>query len=379
MANVPTQLDLFQAGRREALFAPTRFNSEIIDVDGSDINVLLNVAATMGEDASRYLQVGFNNLFLSTATGDDLDRWVYDRYQLVRKSAQSAVVTLRLTRTDTLTGVTVPRGSTFATSGGQVFETSNNVIFGAGNGGPIDVRAVAQRTGTAGNVAADTVTLVTASLRVRDMRVTNPTLRDALGNITSPGGAAGGREPETDDELRERARQFFVNARRGTKSAIEFGALQNARVSQADAVELLSSSQLPNYRVQLTIADAQGQANTALSQEVTESLDEFRALGVPVTVINAVPEFVNIELANIQFAAGANTAGAIVNARAAVLSAVNATEPNAPLRRSTILAALERVEFLIVSDNSLVEPAGDLVPTRGTVIRTTENQIVINV
>ena len=378
MADVPTQLDLFDAGRREALLSPTRFDAAIIDIDGSDVNVLFNVSAAMGEEVAQYVQAAFNELFLSTASGEALDRWVYDRYQLTRFTAQSAVVTLRLTRSDTTVGVTIPLGSTFAAPEGQIFELVNDAVFAPGNGGPLDAVAVAQRTGTAGNVAADTITAVTASLPVQDVQVTNPDLLDSTGALVSPGAAAGGRAAETDDELTTRARQFFVNARRGTRSAIEFGALQVGRVNQATAIENLNlTTGAPGYRVQLTIADSSGQANLALGQEVQANLDEFRALGVPVIVINAVPEYVAIVATGLQFEAGANTTAVLSRARDAILAVVNGTPPGTTLRRAAILSALQQVELLIVPDEALVEPVGDLVPTLGTVIRTSADRIVL--
>ncbi|MCP4951047.1 MAG: hypothetical protein GY922_04280, partial [Proteobacteria bacterium] len=56
MADTPTQRDLFLAGREEAILSPTRFDRAIIDTVGSDINVVLNVAASMGEELARYMQ-----------------------------------------------------------------------------------------------------------------------------------------------------------------------------------------------------------------------------------------------------------------------------------------------------------------------------------
>jgi len=379
VADVPTQLDLFDAGRREALLSPTRFDAAIIDVPGSDVNILFNVAATMGEEVARFLQAGFNGLFLSTANGDALDRWVFDRYGLTRFEAQSAVATLQLTRADTAVGVTIPSGSTFSTIDGQVFETVVDAVFAAGNGGPLFVSAVAQRTGTEGNVAAGTITVVTASLPVQDILVDNPNILDEEGNIIEPGAAAGGRAAETDDEFRERARQFFVNARRGTKSAIEFGALQVPRVAQATAIENLNTETGdPGFRVQLNIADVDGQSNPALAEEVSESLDEFRALGVPVSIINAIPEYVNIVAEGLQFEAGANTAAVLSEARNRILAVVNGIPPAEILRRAAIINALESTELLIVPNDALIEPAGDLVPTLGTVIRTTADRITLS-
>ena len=101
MADAPTQRDLFLAGREEAILLPTRFDRAIIDTPGSDVNTILQVAAAMGQEVVRYLQVGLNESALSTATGEALNRWIYDRYQLVRQEASNAVATLELSRTNT--------------------------------------------------------------------------------------------------------------------------------------------------------------------------------------------------------------------------------------------------------------------------------------
>lgn len=365
MADVPTQRDLFLAGRQEAILGVTRFDRAIIDTEGSDVNVVFNVAAAMAEEVVRYLQVSINELSLAGAKGEALDRWVYDRYQITRKEASNAVVTLSLTRSGT-DGFTIPAGSQFGTDTGIVFATINDVAFGEGILGPLTVIATADRTGVEGNVDAGSVTQV----------ITTPT--DDTLECTNDEPAAGGQDKESDDALRDRAREFFVTARRGTRSAIEFGALQVGRVAQAIASESFEETTgLPGYRVTLNISDPNGQANTALASEVEQELDEYRGLGVPVLVVPAVPQYILINATGLQFESGSNTTQVLEDAANALLAFVNNVQPGATLRRADLLRVLSDTEQLIVPDGALVEPAGDLVPATGTVVRTTRDRITL--
>ena len=366
MADVPTQRDLFLAGRAEAILSPTRFDRAIIDTEGSDVNTIINVSAAMGQEVVRYLQVTLNEGNLSTATGEALDRWIYDRYQFTRKEATNSVATVSLTRSNTTPGFTIPAGSQFGTETGVVFATQNDISFGEGVIGPLSALVIAQRTGPEGDVEAGTITQVVT------------TLPDDTVEVTNPENATGGNNRETDDEFRDRAREFFVTARRGTRAAIEFGALQVARVAQATATENFEETTgLPGYRVTLNISDSNGQANTALASEVEQGQDEYRALGVPVLVVPAVPQFVDIVASGLSFEAGANTTQVLQNATTAILAFVNNVPPGVTLRRADIFRVLSETNQLVVPDGALKEPAGDLVPSTGTVIRTTQDRITL--
>lgn len=366
MATAPSQRDLFLVGRREAILAPTRFDRVIIDTEGSDVNVVLNASAAMGEEVSTYLQAVINERAISTSSGEALDRLLYDLYQLTRKSAASAVVSLQLSRSGSV-GFTVPAGATFSTETGEVFATTVDVPFPANVLGPFSVTAIGQRTGTLGNVAAGTITKVTTAVA------------DVTLSVTNTEAAAGGRDEETDDEFRARARSFFITARRGTREAIEFGALAVDEVAQATATEITSpGAGIPTYRVQLYVTDANGQANTVLAELVEESLDEYRALGVPVSVVPAVPQYVTVVASGLQFEAGVNTALVISQAADALVALVNGLAPNTTLRLADVLMTLTAVGGLIVPHGAVTEPVGDLVPNAGTVLRTTRDRIQLS-
>lgn len=365
MPDAPSHKDLFLAGRRQAILGANsaRFDRAIIDTDGSDVNILFNISAAMGEEVVQYALSRLNAKSLGTARDEDLDREVYDRYQLPRVGAGSAVVTLTLTRSGT-DGFTVPALSVFGSTSGVTFATQNDVAFAENNRGPLTVKAVAQQAGRQGNVEAGTITRVITSQDDSTLAVTNEEQ------------AAGGRDEESDESYQARARGFFTTARRGTREAIEFGALDTGRVAQATAVELLNEATgLQGFRVQLNIADEDGQSNEALANEVEQEMLEYRCFGVPVQVVSAIPQYEKIEATGLLFEAGANTTDVLDRAANAILAVVNSLRPGVTLRRSSIAAALDRVDQLIVPDGAVVTPAGDLVPDSGTVIRTTRDRI----
>lgn len=363
MATPPTHADLFLVGRREAILAPTRFDRAIIDTEGSDVNVVLNASAAMGEEVATFLQKAINERSLGNAKNEALDRTIYDLYQLTRKTAAAAVVTLSLSRSGSV-GFTVPAGATFSTETGEVFATTVDVPFPANVLGPFEVTAICQRTGTSGNVTEGTIVKVTTAVSDSTLTVTNDEV------------AAGGRDEETDDEFLARARDFFITARRGTREAIEFGGLSVDEVAQATASETTSpGTGIPTYRVQLYVTDANGQANTVLGELVEESLDEYRALGVPVSVVPAVPQYVEISATGLQFEAGVSTSSVLSAAADALVALVNGLAPNTTLRLADILMTLAAVDGLIVPHGAVTEPVGDLVPSTGTVLRTTRDRI----
>lgn len=365
MAEVPDFDDLFTAIEREILIRPTSFNPEIVRTDGSDVNIAVAFAAGGCEEVSRFAQVAIGETFASFAaqiSDEALDRWAYDRYQQRRFQARSALVTVEFSRTDT-DGFTIPAGTKVTAIDGTIFSTLTDVPFPDNIRGPLSVVARADVTGPSGNVGSDTVNIVTG-------------LEDDTVTVTNPISAAGGRDAETNPEFLARLYRFWLTARRGTKAAIEAGCLNV--VQQVNVIEYLDSNGYPAGRVQCIISDASGQANQALADEVLLMLEEYRGLGVPVTVFAGTPEYVRVIAINLAFQAGVNTTTVLQDARLRVVAKINSTQPNATLRRSAIIAALESTPGLIVPNGAVTYPAGDLVPSSGAVIRTRTDFVSLN-
>ena len=366
MADSPTFQDIFDAGRREILVQPTRITDDVVDIDGSDANIIVGAGAAMADEVAAYALALYQESFLATSLDQALDRWVNDRYQLPRQDAVPAVANLQLARAGVV-GFTVPTGSVFSTNSGVNFATIDDVVFAAGVVGPIFVTANAQDAGVVGNVPRDDI------INVQD------TFDDDTLSVTNPEPAAGGADSEQDDAYRARARSFFLSARRGTKTAIETGGESVAGVQQATAQEFLDpNTGSPFFRIQLLIADLEGQANLALAGQVQLALDEFRGFGVPVSVLAAQRQDVAIIASGLLFDAGFSTTTVLTNARNALVAVVNILAPGETLRSASLLGALTTVQGLIVPDGAITEPAGDVVPAIGRVLRSDVSRIALN-
>lgn len=371
MSDSPTYEDAYDVGRNEAVRLPTRFAPEIVDTPGSDINIAIAVSASMADEVAGFLTASFAETFLSTAAqvgGEPLDRWTWDRYQITRQDQQAAVVPVTFTRTDPTVGaLSIPAETQVSTEDGIVFATVTELVFPSNsNTGPLTVTANAILGGAGGNAEAGAVNTILSGLPEGGVVVTN----------SEP--AAGGQAEETDSDLAARARDFFVNARRGTAAAIFNGSVTTPGVAEANVIEDLDPNGSATFRVQAIISDPNGQANSALASNVADNLQTFRALGVPVTVIGGTPEFVTIVIEDISFQATSNTNQLIDEMRGLVVSAINDLAPGATLERSTIIQAMKFSPLVTVPDTALVSPAGDLKPASTGVLRTSSSRVSIN-
>lgn len=364
----PTFDDLFDSAIREVITAPTRFAPELARTPGSDVNVLLAASAQMAEEVAAFAQRALNEVSLATAQsagGEVLDRFLFDRYGLARFETTLSVGACSLTRTDGTGPLAIPAGSVVGTADGVTFESLTALSYGDGTSS-FSVNCLAQTAGVIGNAAVGAVTQMISSFPGENLSVTN----------SEP--FAGGFPRETDNEFAARGRGFFVSARRGTLSAIVNGAVSVPQIAFATANESLDADGDPAFRVNLTIADRDGQANTALADLVRAALLEFRALGTPVQIVIGNPQFVDITVEDLQFDAGTVTTTTIDQVRGQILSLVNNIFPNKPLERALLFQAVKNVPGTRLSEQALVLPAGDLFPSSGSVIRTTASRITIN-
>lgn len=365
MPDLPTRAELFSVGAAEiatrsaARPGGQRINPEQVFVEGSDMNIVTASSSAMGDEVMRQVSLRAQALMLLGAKNEDLDRIVADRFSptVVRKDASPAIGEVVITRASgALPALVFPIGTRFKTAGGVEFDSLYVASLAAGSNGPVTVLVESRTAGTQGNVAAGTVNAF-ASPPDSDLIVTNP----------EP--MAGGDDTETDARLRARARDFFRAARRGTLAAIVFGALTVNGVRQATAVEETNAFGVPTGRVFLYVADALGQANSALVGLVRSALVEYRAAGVYVDVSGSIPTFVSIRY-RLRFAAGVDSTRAFALVQNATVAAVNALAPNATLTVALLFAVARSVPGVIVLNDAVQEPVGDLVPTPGQIIRT---------
>lgn len=368
MPDLPTRTDLFNIGadeiraRSEARPPAQRLDPAQVFVEGTDINIVTASSSAMGEEVGRQLARSISALLLDGAEREDLDRLVADRFSpvIVRRGASPAVVTLQFSRvTGAFAAIVIPAGFQVRSSAGVVFETTAASGLAAGDAGPVDAPAQAVLAGLTGNVPAGSITqLATLPAPDPDLLVTNDEA------------ATGGDDPESDVRLRARARNFYLTARRGTVGAIEFGALTVPGIRQATAIEEIDALGRPTGRVALYLADAQGQANSALVAAVRSALYDYRAAGIVVDVYGAIPRYVPI-VYRLRFQVGVDTVAAFDNVRFSTVATVNSGPPGATLPVSLLFEIARSVRGVIVLDDAIVAPVGDLVPAPGEIIKTT--------
>lgn len=363
---LPSRADYFNIGAEEvvsrSLARPPeqRISRDAIFTEGTDINLILASSSAMADEVTRNLALRCGALYLDSAEGAELDRLVNDRFgdQVERKQPAPALVPLTFTRPNPAGAqVTLSIGAKMRTIRGTEFALTQVLTIPAGSTAPVTVQAQAVVVGTGGNVQAETITGFVQQPSDPDLTVTN----------LVP--ATGGADVESDASLRERARDFYRTARRGTLAAVEFGARTVAGVRSATALESVDINGNPTGIVQLFVADANGQANQLLTDAVSLALVEFRCAGVFVSVVGATPRFEDIRF-RLRFAAGVDTAAAFEEVRFLTVVAVNGLPPNTILPTSLLLEQARRVPGVIVLEDTMVEPVGDVVPNLGEILKT---------
>ncbi|WP_298621483.1 baseplate J/gp47 family protein [uncultured Zoogloea sp.] len=359
-----TSQDLFLAARARLLALTDRYTAAAIDKEGNDINILLRIMAGVGEELS--LESSAQDLAralatVASTTDEQVERLCSDLTggQVRRFGDASAIVDLQWSRQNTY-ALTLDAGTTASDLQGNVYRLVNPISWSSGQNTPKTVLAEAENTGRQGNVVGGSITKPSSNLGDTTLSVTNPTA------------ASGGREQETIPELISRARDWFLNAARGTLSAIEYGAKQDPGVVQATATELLfegNTTQLPFYRVTMTIADANGQAGTALANRARAKLQEYRCAGVPVLLVGGSVLYVPLRWQKLVYAKGYDPAS-VQAALVAKLLAVS-LGPDIKLERSLLLAIAKlQVDGIAgVPNDALLSPAADVTPPAGYTIK----------
>lgn len=376
VAQLPTRDEYFQIGASEAISRSMqrplgqRISRAAIFTEGTDINIILAASSAMADEGTRHLAMRLAALYLDSAEGEDLDRLVADRFspELVRKQTEKAVVDLQFSRPIPPSNgapVTFNIGRKFSTASGTEYEMISVASLALNSTGPVAGRAQAVLAGTAGNAEAGTITQFVGPNEDPNVIVTN----------LEP--ASGGRDVESDESFRNRAREFYNTARRATISAIEFGALTVSGVVSASAIEETDTDGLPTGRVYLSIADNEGRANTALKDAVLQALREWRAAGIIVTVLMSQPSFQNIWY-QVGFRDNIDQRNAINQLKALTVNAVNLLAPGEVLERAMLFALAKSVPGLIVLDGALLAPLGDVFPAPDQTIKTSFDRVTVN-
>jgi hypothetical protein len=428
MSDFPSRISLYGIGRNYVLTRAQRIDPNQVDVQGSDINLVVGGQSEVSYAIVLQLIQAFNSLTLDGAVGDNLDRYALDRYgsQLSRKGASAAIGSVTFNRQN-------PNNPSGTISAGTILLSQTNAQY-------VTLQPTSFTTAT--GAASDTTVTVPiraaqagAIFQATQNQITKfQTPNNAIGFDTSitannPISTSGGADAELDEVFRNRIRTFWVTARRGILPAIEQGATSVPGVASAYAFEY-TTSQLSNPSVvalssasaalslaataltaagstaaasaassaaaaalaaapnafsqparvvSLSIADATGVANQQLADAVQQALLEYRAAGIQVIISPGIPLLQAIAL-HLQFTAGTDTVTLSGIIQAAIVNFVNNLSVSGPLYLGQLQSLLQRFasQGLVPSQGSILSPTGDILPAPGQTIRTNLALVTLN-
>jgi uncharacterized phage protein gp47/JayE len=378
--DLPRREQLFRIFAGELLDANDAVALTAVLEDGLDANLIANACAGMGEEVVAQLAAATANQYLDSATGEALIRRGWDRHQLLPRPAAPAFVFLRWdVPTPAVSAFTIPAGTNVRSADGKQYATVAEVTFPAGATSLDDVRARAQLAGRSQVVAPNKLTSLTSVVAGAPVGLT----------VTNPLASAGAADAETPDDYRRRCRLEPRSRARGTRDALEFGALTVPGVIRATAFEGIDVNGRANRVAGVVVADEftdalvrQGVSvpsyeaqSQAFARVVEQRLDDWRGWGIHVGVFVAQVVMVSL-LLRLRFRAGADTERARIEATATVVRGVNELAPGATLDPATLILRLRSVTGLDVRGDEIENPAGLVVPSSPyLVLRTTSSLI----
>lgn len=383
--DLPKWGDLFAIGRDEILSRNGKLTREAVEREGSDINVDVAASAAIGDECIGQLTKVSAGQFIDSAEKQALDRLLYDRYGLLRKSAAPAVGSVNFQIRDASGNpaanpatFTIPSGTPLQTATGEQFVTTVDEVYLIGSIGPVVVAVRSVLAGSDQQAAPNTISSLTG-------QVTGSPASPLVLTVNNPLATSGAADEESDPDFRSRGRAFFSTARRGTLAAIEQGALAVQGVLSATAFEVIDLMGRPARFVSLIIGDqytdalaqltsvppAYATQSQVLAQNVFAALDDVRAAGIYVQVIVGQVVLQPVQL-NLSFVAGIEDVDLVaLEARSTVVMYTNALPPGIKWTRSGAQASLATVPGLAITGNEIASPAGDVIPKPLQIIRTT--------
>ena len=233
------------------------------------------------------LTQSFRKLYIDTANGEDLDTYVSQR-GITREGASNAGVLLAFNGTS---GTVVPAGTVVTNPVTNItYTTQSSITLGAKNpdfvvSGEININttnigdvvwAICDVPGKIGRSPANSIT----SVNIAGITVTNP----------AP--AQGGTDVETDQELRNRYKNYIKLLNRGTRGFYE--ALSRNLNSNILRVLAEKNSSLPDA-IYLNVVPKSGIAYTKASLEIIkEGVEAYNRAFESVTVRNVGFTFISV-------------------------------------------------------------------------------------
>jgi len=293
----------------------------------TDLNVG-SVARTLMEAVSAELALQeqlldrvYRSAFLETAEGGNLDK-VVALIGVARLPAGVPVARLRFERSSSNGRIAIPAGTVAADAEGKLrYATLSPLILEPGEVAR-EVRAAA--------LDSKAEPAVASTLNRLEVLVAG------IASVTNPTDAVAAAAPESDADLRRRARAALKIAARGTVDALEFGLRAVPGVKDVAVVE--EPNGVPGeIRIDLVFTDESPEAQAAVAARI----QDLRPAGVRVASGTAATQRIDLEVTLTLAGSGVSDLAALqTDARGVLTKALNAIPPGGAIRRGPLLSAL---------------------------------------
>jgi len=248
----------------------------------TDLNVG-SVTRTLIETISRemalsylHLQQIYKSAFLDTAEADSLDQ-VVALVGVKRLPASAPVATVRFSRQQGSTGsINIPSGTAITDAKGNRYLTLGDITMEAGE---------STREVLAGGEGPGTKEADAGALNRLE------TLIAGISGVTNPQASRKLASPETDDDLRRRARGALHGAVRGTVDALTFAILSLEGVKDV-VIKEAPNGVAGEILIEVAYLNQSPDVRTAVQQRIRE----FRPAGIRVLPVEAAGKKVNVRV-----------------------------------------------------------------------------------
>lgn len=384
----PSVNDLYNTGKTEVNLK----RPELTVNEGDIVDMVIAGGAAQGDSVGAYAENRFKATYVDGASGDDLTLLADDHLGIQRFPANPATGVLHFHRDTFTAGAgTISAGFQVATQPdfngtSFTFATDVDLTFGATQ---LDgyVTSTAVQTGPGSNVAPATITRLITSIFDNTIAVTNDNY------------FAGGELAETDENLRNRYRGFFATIRRGTLSALAYGALQVNGVFTVNVVEEIDPAGALDYQgqpaktgvVDVFVGDQNGNSSPTMVNNVITELELWRCAGSVVNVFGS--QFIDLLTAlgaplqvvvHLRLSSGLQAASIQDKVQAAVVARVNRLNPGDDLTADIIKQAVLNVDLDNITGVDLQYIVSGITHNfavyhveKNQVIRTTTSELVV--
>jgi uncharacterized phage protein gp47/JayE len=322
---------------------------------------------------------------LATSVGPQVDSWVAD-FGLTRLPAVAASGPVTFSRYSTGTAALIQVGTQVKTADGtriyQVVADSTNAAWNGANGftlpsGTASLNCTVQdvttgptgalTVGTAGNVQANTITLLASAI-------------PGVDTVTNAAPFTNGIDQETDAALQARFSNYIQTRTRATLPAIQSvvaGVQQGLNINIQENVNTSGATQMGNFVV--TVDDGSGNPPSSLLTSVSLAIAAYRPIGTTWAVQGPVDTTATIAL-TIATNPAANKPNLLAPVQAAILAYVDALGIGVTMPYSRIAAIAYAVDPSIVDVTAVTLNGGtaDLVPAATGVIKAKTTTVTVS-